>query len=189
MPAAAGGAGPRPAGSTRLAPGAAASLPANRGLATACQQSGTPSACSRRATPCGSPSRRDEERGYASDAEKRPLLPRGRPALTPEQYTDWAIGQGEATDMRDYPSLDMDLQQAIAEKYMQLHERIAEAGLYNCPYREYGKEMARYLGLFGLFLYTLSRGWNLTSAVFLGLFWVCACDAVAWCVCELTATD
>ena len=65
------------------------------------------------------------------------------------------------------------MQQAIAEKYSALHDRIADEGLYACPYLEYGKEMVRYLSLFGLFVYFLTKAWYITSALFLGLFWVC----------------
>ncbi|KID92987.1 fatty acid desaturase [Metarhizium guizhouense ARSEF 977] len=92
-------------------------------------------------------------------------------ALNPEEWTEWAIQQGKVNDSRDFPSLDSDVQGAIAAKYRLLHRRIQDEGLYSCPYIEYGKEMARYTTLFGLFLYTLCHGWYMTSAVFLGLFW------------------
>jgi delta8-fatty-acid desaturase len=93
-------------------------------------------------------------------------------ALNPEEWTEWAIQEGKVKDSRNFPSLDSDVQGDIATKYRLLHRRVQEEGLYSCPYIEYGKEMARYTTLFGLFLYTLSHGWYMTSAVFLGLFWV-----------------
>ncbi|OAQ73956.1 delta 8-(E)-sphingolipid desaturase [Pochonia chlamydosporia 170] len=92
-------------------------------------------------------------------------------ALNPEEWTEWAIQQGKVTDGRDFPALESDIQGDIALKYRLLHRRIQDEGLYNCPYIEYGKEMARYTTLFGLFLFTLYHGWFMTSAVFLGLFW------------------
>ncbi|PWI72269.1 fatty acid desaturase [Purpureocillium lilacinum] len=158
-----------PDGSALLTPGTSPTQSVSHGAATACQRDA--GSCSRRTTPRGSPSRRDEEKGYVSDPEKRPLVPRGRPTLTPDQYTDWAVHQGQRIDIRDYPSLDKDVQQAIAEKYSALHDRIADEGLYACPYLEYGKEMVRYLSLFGLFVYFLTKAWYITSALFLGLFW------------------
>ncbi|PNY28455.1 Delta(8)-fatty-acid desaturase [Tolypocladium capitatum] len=135
--------------------------------------------CSKRCTPRGSPSRQDDIRGdvkcetllSTADVGGPPTATRGRAGLTPAEYTDWAVQQGKYLDIRDYPSLDPVVQQNIAEKYRTLHRRVQEEGLYNCPYLEYGKEMARYLTLFGLFLATLRWGWYLTSAVFLGLFW------------------
>lgn len=134
----------------------------------------------KRCTPRGSPSRRDDIKAdvkcdpvvSAAEVGGLPTASRGRAGLTPEEYTDWAVQQGKYLDIRDYPSLDPCVQASITEKYRILHQQVQDEGLYDCPYLEYGKEMARYLTLFGLFLLTLSWGWYLTSAVFLGLFWV-----------------
>jgi delta8-fatty-acid desaturase len=107
---------------------------------------------------------------------KRPAggvrITEARVALKPEEWTEWAIQQGKLNDRRHFPSLDPDIQGDIVSKYRLLHRRIQDEGLYSCPYVEYGKEMCRYTSLFGTFLYTLSHGWYITSAVFLGLFWV-----------------
>jgi delta8-fatty-acid desaturase len=93
--------------------------------------------------------------------------------LTPAQYTDFAVQQGIELDLRNYPSLDPVTQNDIASQYRLLHERIKGHGLYNCPYLDYGKEVARYSTLFATFLVALHYEWYLTSAIFLGLFWVC----------------
>lgn len=93
-------------------------------------------------------------------------------ALNPEEWTEWAIRQGELNDRSNFPSLDPNIQDGIATKYKLLHRRIQNEGLYRCSYIEYGKEIARYTALFGTFFYTLSCGSYMTSAVFLGLFWV-----------------
>ncbi|KAK2594056.1 hypothetical protein QQS21_008241 [Conoideocrella luteorostrata] len=95
----------------------------------------------------------------------------GQFALNPEEWTEWAIQQGRNVDIREYPSLDSDVQQDIAIKYRLLHKRIQDQGLYTCPYIEYAKEMARYSTLFGGFLVALRAEWYMTSAVLLGLFW------------------
>ncbi|KPM43462.1 Delta(8)-fatty-acid desaturase [Neonectria ditissima] len=74
-------------------------------------------------------------------------------------------------DLSVYPSLDPLIQEEIARKYQILHQTITDAGLYKCPYIDYGKEMARYTLLFGTFAVLMHYEWYLTSAIFLGLFW------------------
>lgn len=86
-------------------------------------------------------------------------------------YTNWAEQQEIGRDNSDYPSLDPQVQQDIARKYSALHQRIHDEGYYNCPYLEYGKEMARYTTLFAASMVALWHEWYMTSAFFLGLFW------------------
>ncbi len=134
-----------------------------------------PTSCSRRPSPNGAvtmpllppPAIIDEK---ALEAAR--LLPRGRKHMTPEQYTQWAMQQQRETDMDEYPSLDHDIQLAITEKYMKLHEQVDAQGLYECPYLEYAKEMARYTTLFAISMFALYKAWYIVSAVFLGFFWV-----------------
>lgn len=91
-----------------------------------------------------------------------------------EGYTS-AMEQKEFRDgVRDNPSVDQATQYAIALEYRALHERLKEEGFYDCRYSEYGKELVRYLLLFSAFVYLLRSGWYLTSACFLGMFWVCS---------------
>jgi len=90
----------------------------------------------------------------------------------PNEYTDWAVQQGIDQDIQDYPSLDPAVQLRIAHKYRLLHQKIRDQGLYECRWLEYGKEMIRYVGLFLFFMLALYHSWYMTSAVFLGLFWV-----------------
>lgn len=66
----------------------------------------------------------------------------------------------------------METQRAILADYRALHEQIKAEGLYQCRYSEYAKESLRYGLLFSAFLYLLWCKWYLTSAMFLGLFWV-----------------
>lgn len=94
------------------------------------------------------------------------------PSLTRTQFSDMNIAQNAELDAQSYPSLDPTVQEDIVQKYRELHQKVKDQGLYNCPYIDYGKEMARYSALFLLFAVFLSKGWYLTSAVFLGLFWV-----------------
>ncbi|KAF2194458.1 fatty acid/sphingolipid desaturase [Zopfia rhizophila CBS 207.26] len=77
------------------------------------------------------------------------------------------IGEG----LLDYPSLDVATQQFIMQEYRNLHKEIKNKGLYQCCYNEYAKELLRYSLLFCTFLYLLSAGWYLTSAIVLGMFW------------------
>jgi delta8-fatty-acid desaturase len=77
-------------------------------------------------------------------------------------------------DLETYPSpLDTRVQHDIARKYQVLHQKVHDMGLYNCPYIEYGKELARYTTLFSLFALAMYNEWYITSAMFLGMFWVC----------------
>ncbi|KAL4727153.1 hypothetical protein ACLX1H_006054 [Fusarium chlamydosporum] len=75
------------------------------------------------------------------------------------------------SDLETYPSIDGKVQTDIARKYQLLHDRIRDEGLYQCPYIEYGKELARYTTLFTLFGVLFYNQWYITSALFLGLFW------------------
>ena len=75
-------------------------------------------------------------------------------------------------DLRDYPSLDAGTQQSINAKFQALHQRVKDDGYYQCHFTEYLKELSRYAILFTCFFVALMTGWCLTSAAFLGLFWV-----------------
>ncbi len=72
------------------------------------------------------------------------------------------------------PSSDLSLHQQTrhARAYRELHRKIIAAGLYQTPYLTgYGPEFARYFSL-GLVSYLCySRGWFISSAIFLGLLW------------------
>lgn len=84
------------------------------------------------------------------------------------------LEQKEIEDgLRDNPSIDPETQRAIALEYRALHQRVKDEGLYACRFSEYGKESIRYGILFASFLYLVHIGWYLTSAIALGLFWVC----------------
>lgn len=74
--------------------------------------------------------------------------------------------------LKDNPPVDVETQQAILLDYRALHEQIKAEGLYQCRYSEYAKESIRYAALFSAFLAFLHFKWYLTSALFLGLFWV-----------------
>lgn len=86
-------------------------------------------------------------------------------------FTDWAENQDIDRDLQDYPSVDPVVQQDIARKYKLLHQKVHDEGFYDCPYLEYGKEMARYTTLFVASMVALRYEWYMTSAFFLGLFW------------------
>ncbi|KAK6216901.1 fatty acid desaturase [Colletotrichum tabaci] len=95
-----------------------------------------------------------------------------RSRMTAAEYTDWSIQQNLQRDLDAYSSLDPAVQQDIQAKYRLLHERVKDAGLFDCPYSEYGKETCRYSMLFASFLVALNFEWYMTSACFLGLFWM-----------------
>ncbi|KAK3301502.1 fatty acid delta-6 desaturase [Chaetomium fimeti] len=74
-------------------------------------------------------------------------------------------------DLAKYPTLEPEIQDAIVEKYRDLHERIKAEGLYDCNYWAYAIETSRYLLLLGLMLLFLSWKWYIPSAFFLGCLW------------------
>lgn len=100
-----------------------------------------------------------------SNAEDRKLL-------SPSRYTDLLMQEEIDQCISEYPSLNPTVQQDIIQRYRELHQKVRDAGLYDCPYVEYGKELSRYLTLFSLFAVALRYEWYMTSAVCLGLFWV-----------------
>lgn len=73
---------------------------------------------------------------------------------------------------RDNPSVDAETQAAIILEYRALHEQFKAEGLYNPRYDAYAWDCLRYAILFAAFGYCLYTKWYMTSAVFLGLFWV-----------------
>jgi sphingolipid 8-(E)-desaturase len=91
--------------------------------------------------------------------------------LSPTAYTEQLMQQEVNECISKYPSLSPLVQQDIVAKYRALHQKIRDDGLYDCPFVEYAKEMARYTVLFTAFIVTLRYGWYMTSAAFLGLFW------------------
>ena len=91
---------------------------------------------------------------------------------SPDAYTAKQIQKEINKDLRDYPPLDAKTQGSITLKYQALHQRVKDEGFYDCHYIEYGKELVRYTILFTIFITFLRSEWYLTSAAFLGLFWV-----------------
>lgn len=91
--------------------------------------------------------------------------------MSPESFVKWVMEQDIDDAERQYPSVDVAVQQEIITKYRELHQQVIDQGLYQCRYIEYGKEMTRYTTLFVLFLVALHYGWYTTSAAFLGVFW------------------
>jgi delta8-fatty-acid desaturase len=118
-------------------------------------------------------------RSRTPDPEKQPLL-RSEAPLPPAfdkkahrlQYAT-ELEEKEIMDgLRENPSIDPETQQQILLDYRELHEQIKAEGLYKCNYSAYGYESIRYATLFASFAFLLYHQWYLTSALFLGLFWV-----------------
>ena len=150
----------------------------NHGLGTACV--GT-AVCPKRVLPQRSP----RLGRITEDLLVMEAHPRGEADFSAQEYSDRAVKQGKHLDILTYPSLAAAVQDEIATKYMALHQRIYDEGLYNCPYPHYCKEIIRYSCLFSLFLVFLSYHWYITCAVFLGLFWVRNISLSYW-LCLLT---
>jgi len=82
--------------------------------------------------------------------------------LTREQIT---------LDLDKYPSQDDATQTEIIAKYRQLHQRVRDAGLYQCNYWAYAREGTRYMLLFTASMLFLRHGWYICSALALGFTW------------------
>lgn len=74
-------------------------------------------------------------------------------------------------DRSKYPALDPATQDRITQKYRELQKRIKAEGLYDCNYTSYGIEGLRYGTFFCAFLYLLTNGWYIASAVPLACLW------------------
>ena len=105
-------------------------------------------------------------------SETQTLIPSTTLHETTASYTAKVVQQEIDDGVRGYPSVDGETQRKITAKYRVLHQRIETEGYYDCRYSEYGKELIRYSLIFAAFITTLRYEWYLTSACFLGLFWV-----------------
>jgi len=114
----------------------------------------------------------DESDNLDVALEKKPCVSEDITKLSRAAYTIGLEQKEIDNDIRDYPSLDADTQRAIIFDYRALHEKIKSEGFYDCRYSEYGKDCIRFAVLFSIFIFFLQAKWYLTSACFLGLFWV-----------------
>lgn len=107
-----------------------------------------------------------------NEKEQCDLKTRSYENVTREQYITELEQKAIANGIGSFPSLDPKTQNDITLEYRAMHERVKDMGLYTCRYSEYGKEAIRYGILFAAFIYLLQAKWYLTSACFLGMFWV-----------------
>ncbi|PIL31856.1 hypothetical protein GSI_06560 [Ganoderma sinense ZZ0214-1] len=69
-------------------------------------------------------------------------------------------------------SLSMKNEKLHSEAYRKLHQRVKDAGLYQCRYvTGYGPDVVRYSLLVAIGTVCYSKGWLIPSAICLGLFW------------------
>ena len=69
-------------------------------------------------------------------------------------------------------SLSLEKEAEHSQAYKELHQRVADAGLYQTRYiGGYGPEVLRYVTFIVISVLAYRREWFLTSAFFLGLFW------------------
>ena len=105
-------------------------------------------------------------------AEKSPVNWAEEKKLHRDQYAIEQEEREREEGWAENPSMDPETQKAIVDHYRALHEEVKQAGLYKCNYSAYAWESLRYGILFACFGYFLYTKWYLTSALFLGLFWV-----------------
>lgn len=92
-------------------------------------------------------------------------------SMSDEIGFDELTRKGVEADLEKYPALDPETQAKIVREYRKLGERIRAAGLFDCNYFRYMKEVARYLTFLSMSILCLRFGWYKTSAFLLGLFW------------------
>ncbi|ODQ81562.1 hypothetical protein BABINDRAFT_159837 [Babjeviella inositovora NRRL Y-12698] len=74
-------------------------------------------------------------------------------------------------DVVTLPALDYETQKTLSEKYRELHQKVLDAGFYQCRYVEYFKEFVR-IGSSLLYAASFFKlGYYKTSALFLGFAW------------------
>jgi len=78
---------------------------------------------------------------------------------------------GVEHDLATYPALDPETQGKIVDLYRELDKQVRAAGLYDCNYVRYMREVVRYLTYLSISLIFLHYGWYKMSAFFLGVFW------------------
>ncbi|KFA72370.1 hypothetical protein S40288_05602 [Stachybotrys chartarum IBT 40288] len=98
-------------------------------------------------------------------------LPEEEEEMDGLSYLDTLTEEHIKLDLDMYPDLDEETQADITNKYRELHERIKQEGLYQCNYRAYAVECARYVGCFVASLICLSYGQYFLGALFLGFMW------------------
>lgn len=108
----------------------------------------------------------------ASDNPPQGDVPRGQaPPDDGMSFLDSLTRERINLDLDRYPAQDQATQASIVKKYRELHQRIRDAGLYQCNYRAYGIECIRYSILFALTFVFLHYEWYMTSAFSLGCLW------------------
>ena len=86
-------------------------------------------------------------------------------------YLDSITREKIDLDLDKYPAVDLDTQASVVVKYRALHQRIKDAGLYQCNYWAYAAESISYLGLAYLTHYFVTTGSYFWGGLALGALW------------------
>lgn len=86
-------------------------------------------------------------------------------------YLDSITREKISLDLDQYPAVDEATQAHIVNKYRQLHERVTQAGLYDCDYTAYAIEGASHVALFVVTLALVSYGQYALGGLCLGFMW------------------
>ncbi|KAM0348318.1 hypothetical protein ACHAPU_004286 [Fusarium lateritium] len=86
-------------------------------------------------------------------------------------YLDTITREHIKIDLDKYPPPDKETQAKVATKYRELHQKVYDNGLYNCNYKAYGIECARYAALAIGSAVCLRYEWYALSAFLLGFLW------------------
>lgn len=86
-------------------------------------------------------------------------------------YLDTITMEHITLDLEKYPAVDEETQSKIMRKYQELHQRVYDAGLYNCNYWAYVRECVRYVSLAVGCITLLHYEQYFFSALCLGALW------------------
>jgi delta8-fatty-acid desaturase len=86
-------------------------------------------------------------------------------------YLDTITREHIKIDLDKYPPPDKETQAKVAMKYRELHQKVYDNGLYNCNYKAYAIECARYTALAVGSAFCLRYEWYALSAFLLGFLW------------------
>lgn len=111
-----------------------------------------------------------KQRKPAGPDSKKPneTEPREQDGMT---FLDSLTRERITLDLEKYPAQDQETQASIVTKYRELHQRVRDAGLYQCNYWAYARECSRYLALATISFTCLRYEWYMTSAFALGFLW------------------
>ncbi|KAI5953276.1 SLD [Candida jiufengensis] len=108
-----------------------------------------------------------------NDSNKNDIFPVNTQSIivNPKHLMDNYDNKLSQKDIVSIPSLDYETQQVLRDEYNILHKEIIDAGLYQCNYWAYFRELVKIGSLFLCSLSFLKINWLFLSAICMGMAW------------------